>query len=564
MLRVRGGFRSSEFVENPLRRAAFLAQDFALGYYIRVHYLSGTRWGPALGLFMVDRVRSAGRPRRGSPRAAGFVLVVLLLGIPAGSTTGGLEPRLGSSAFGAEVSIARVAPAASPERPDASSLNVSPPQVTPNPVDVNSTVTLVVNVSGGFSPYEISWHGLPAGCVSANLTNLSCAPSQVGNFSVYVSANDSRGNSTQSAPTNVTVNTAFEGSEGISPSAGPKPLNVTFYSFPYGGTPAYSFHWIFGDGTGSYEGNVTHSYSVAGNYTVLYWENDSGGGGLVWNTTISAVAQALSVNLTSRASIDVGQGIQFSANVSGGTGSYSISWSGLPSPCVPANASQLSACHPSTPGTYPIEVYVRDSAQELASGQFRFSVYAPPSVEWLRASRYSMDLGQTTVLNVAPSNGTGIFNFTWHGLPPGCFPQNLSFIDCTPSTPGTFPVNVTLVDSDGLTAVSPIVQIHVDPPLAVPSIFASTNITEVGVRSVNFTANASGGSGIYDFQWGIYPRGALRRTRARSPVPRQRRGTIPRPYPSRIATQRPSRPAPHSCASSRSSRPRPSGSGRET
>jgi len=143
-------------------------------------------------------------------------------------------PRGGSSEFGAGVHIPGVTLVTSATRPGANSLNASLPEATPNPVDVSMTVDFVVNVSGGVPPYELAWHGLPVGCVAANLTNLSCAPSQVGNFFVYVSANDSRGNSTQSAPTNVTVNTAFEGSGGISPSAGPKPLNVSFYSFPFG------------------------------------------------------------------------------------------------------------------------------------------------------------------------------------------------------------------------------------------------------------------------------------------------------------------------------------------
>lgn len=434
------------------------------------------------------------------------VAAVLLL-IPSAAMT--LHPEVVSSSHGdREFASTTVTPRLSLTiRPGFSPLNISTPTGTPNPVDVNATLFLLTNVTGGVSPYQISWSGLPSGCASANTTNISCTPSKAGSYLVLASVNDSNGSSARSASAAVTVNSAFEGSGGVSPDAGPKPLNVSFFSFPFGGTSPYSFHWLFGDGTGSYQGNVTHDYAMAGVYTAYYWQNDSGGGSFVWNTSITVVPKALSVDLASRQSVDLGQSVQFSANVSGGTGNYSIGWSGLPTPCVPANSSRLSSCVPSIPGTYPVAIYVHDTVHELANSQFSFTVYAPPTVAWLRATLYTVDVNQMTVLNVAPTNGTGVFNFTWNGLPAGCRQGNLSFIDCTPTSAGVYPVNVTLVDSNGLSVGSPTIVIHVDPALALTSVEISTNVTEVGGRSIAISSSAGGGSGPYTFRWSGFPPG---------------------------------------------------------
>lgn len=393
--------------------------------------------------------------------------------------------------------------------PAANPLGLSAINASPDPVDVNKTLNLSVSVSGGVPPYEVSWTGMPKGCTSANLTNLTCSPSQVGYYIVQAWVNDSNGSSAKSVGRNVTVNPVFAGSGGVSPSAGPKPLNVSFYSFPYGGSSPYSFHWMFGDGGGSVLGNVTHSYPAAGVYAVLYWQNDSGGGTYAWNTSVTVVAQTLTVSMSSRQSIDIGQSIQFSANVSGGTGIYSIGWSGLPSPCLPANSTRLTSCQPTTVGSYPMGVFVHDTAHELANVQSTFSVYAPPSVKWLRASTYSLDVGQSTMLNVAPVNGTGTFKFTWLGLPTGCSPQNLSFIDCAPSAPGSYPINVSLIDSNGVSVSSPTIRIHVDAALVAPPVNVSSNRAEVGGRPILLLINTTRemGSGTYTYNWGGLPPG---------------------------------------------------------
>lgn len=60
-------------------------------------------------------------------------------------------------------------------------------------------------------------------------------------------------------------------------TSGTVPLAVAFQAIPSGGTAPYVFHWDFGDGTTSTTQNPTHTYQVAGTYTVTLTVSDADG-----------------------------------------------------------------------------------------------------------------------------------------------------------------------------------------------------------------------------------------------------------------------------------------------
>jgi hypothetical protein len=71
---------------------------------------------------------------------------------------------------------------------------ISGPTVTaftawPSPVPENGTTYLNVTVQGGSSPYSFNYSGLP-GCISIDTPELSCVPTEVGNFTVVVTVTD--------------------------------------------------------------------------------------------------------------------------------------------------------------------------------------------------------------------------------------------------------------------------------------------------------------------------------------------------------------------------------------
>ncbi|MCI4321680.1 MAG: PKD domain-containing protein [Thermoplasmata archaeon] len=66
--------------------------------------------------------------------------------------------------------------------------------VTPHSVVLGQSSTLTASVSGGSAPYSYAWN-LPAGCVSANRSSLTCAPTVAGNLTLAVTVHDSASHS---------------------------------------------------------------------------------------------------------------------------------------------------------------------------------------------------------------------------------------------------------------------------------------------------------------------------------------------------------------------------------
>ncbi|HZY93198.1 MAG TPA: PKD domain-containing protein [Thermoplasmata archaeon] len=71
-------------------------------------------------------------------------------------------------------------------------------------VFVGSSVELAAHATGGFPGFSYAWSGLPAGCISQNVSSLICTPTQAGNYTVKVIATDSNGDASN-ATTNLLV-----------------------------------------------------------------------------------------------------------------------------------------------------------------------------------------------------------------------------------------------------------------------------------------------------------------------------------------------------------------------
>ena len=63
-----------------------------------------------------------------------------------------------------------------------------------------STVTFVVDVSGGSGGENFTWHGLPGPCTNATGDPVICTPSAQGTFDVTARVTDSNGGSVSSLP----------------------------------------------------------------------------------------------------------------------------------------------------------------------------------------------------------------------------------------------------------------------------------------------------------------------------------------------------------------------------
>jgi hypothetical protein len=159
-------------------------------------------------------------------------------------------------------------------------------------------------------------------------------------------------------------------------------------------------------------------------------------------------------------------------------------------------------------GAYLVTVVLNDSANESVSTSFTIYatalalVVAPPV-----ATPPTVDLGQTTTLNVSVSGGAGVYTYQWLGLPTPCISVNASSITCTPSAVGTSAISVLVVTSEGEELESNATSLRVVAPVAIQSATDSPSSIDIGMASDLAVALASSGTGGLVYDWTGLPPG---------------------------------------------------------
>jgi len=190
--------------------------------------------------------------------------------------------------------------------------------------DIGVKLHFWASLLGGAPPIQISWNFGDGNLGTGSTLNHTYFVT--GAYFPQVWANDTAGHKTTSV-THVTVASRL----AIMPTASPNPtdagLPVLFGIGQASGTPPYSYSWIFGDSGSSLQANPTHSYRSAGSYTPHAWLNDSGGESVnaSINVTVNLAVNISRLNATPNPS-NLGEPVNFTSTVGGGTGSYSYAW----------------------------------------------------------------------------------------------------------------------------------------------------------------------------------------------------------------------------------------------
>lgn len=204
--------------------------------------------------------------------------------------------------------------------PDLQGLSVA---ATPNPVDTGVSVTLNATFHLGTGPFAYAWT-LGDGTV-ASVGSPSHAYAAPGSYIANVTVTDAVGHAA-TASVVVVVVPALTTSPRALDDPGDAQAAILFSAGVGGGTSAISYSWLFGDGSASSAAGPSHVYGASGTYTVQLWANDSGGGHAS-GAFVEIVHGALAVSISARPSLPaVGQLVNFSANVSGGTAPYVYAW----------------------------------------------------------------------------------------------------------------------------------------------------------------------------------------------------------------------------------------------
>lgn len=207
--------------------------------------------------------------------------------------------------------------------------------------------------------------------------------------------------------------------------------------------------------------------------------------------------------------IDLGQAIDLSLAISGGSGGLTAQWTNLPAGCV-GGGSTAFVCSPTAAGTFDLSAEVTDAngvTSNSASATLR--VLNDPTVAPITIGPVSgkLDAGQTLTLTATPTGGTSVFTYSWQGLPNGCLSSNDSVISCTPSSNGAFEVQTQVTDSTGFAVSSPslVVEVFADPALRASESQASL----VQGQSLDLTINVTGGLAPYATAWTGLPEGCV-------------------------------------------------------
>ncbi len=377
-------------------------------------------------------------------------------------------------------------------------------------VGVGTPVHLGVTVGGGTSPYSALWF-VNGSLQSTTALNYTFTPSALGNYPITADGVDALENAlAPAAPITIVVTgpltvppiLASPGSGGIDVGQ-----PVVFQVNPTGGIGPRTYVWssLPSGCLGTNASRLTCTPLGPGLFNVTVRVTDSNN-----STVFSPVLpyrvylQPLATLTASVTQLDVGQSTDLEVGVTGGASPYSYAWTGTPSGC-PAPAGPSLVCSPVAGGTWVVQVTVTDANGGLSVvGSVTLVVHPSPRVT-LNVDRTTAEAGQPVTFSASAVGGTGIYTYTWTGLPFGCPGPNQSRITCTPVTRAGLNITVQVTDTFGVAALSNVASVLEYPALTVHLAVSPTSASTGTV--VSFGATASGGSGPLRYPWTGVPAG---------------------------------------------------------
>ncbi|MCI4323827.1 MAG: PKD domain-containing protein, partial [Thermoplasmata archaeon] len=381
--------------------------------------------------------------------------------------------------------------------------------------DVGQTVTVKGSGYGDAIPLQdATLDSIAMQCVGAKIGTCSggaLIPTTVGSFSAQytipsgptsgsyaLTLTDSAGNSASAEAA------IFEDPTVGIPAASPPSIDLgqstSFSSSVSLGTGSYHYSWT-GLPSGCSENLASTSCIPAapGRYSVQVTVTDSNGFSVNSGTLSFQVFPdpTLSTVTPSRASVDLGQSVFFSAAYGFGSGNYRFSWSGLPEGCNGESVDPIN-CTPTGNGSSVVRVQVTDTENEsVTNGSLGFTVYSDPTVniqESVTAAGATADVS----LNAMAGLGSGGYMYDWVGLPALCGEAG-SAVYCPVVSAGSYSIRVWVIDSNGISVLSAPLPLNVGLPLVAN--LTATSDDPTTSQTVAFTAAATGGTGGVTYAW---------------------------------------------------------------
>ena len=401
-------------------------------------------------------------------------------------------------------------------------------------VDSGQMATFSTTASGGSGTYTYQWQvnsgsgfvNVSTGTGGTTASYTTGALSIANNGSQYqVVVKDSFNNSVTSSTATVTIDPVLVTTAPANASVD-SGQTATFSTIASGGRGGYTYQWQVNSGSGFVNvstgtGSTTASYttgtlSIANNgtqYQVIV--TDSLNSSVTSSTATVTVNPVLATTAPANASVDSGQTATFSTMASGGSGTYTYQWqvnsgSGFVNVSTGTGgtaASYTTGVLSTVDSNSEYQVIVSDSLGESVTSSTA-TVMVNPAVVAATPANATVDNGQMATFSTVASGGSGAgYTYQWQVNTGSGFVNVSGATAASYTTPVLHHIpdngtqyQVIVTDSLGGSVTSGIATVTVNPALVTT---APANATVDNGQTATFSTTASGGSGIYTYQWQV-------------------------------------------------------------
>jgi len=371
---------------------------------------------------------------------------------------------------------------------------------TPSSAVIGGSVAWNATASGGSGSYTYSWTGTDS--LSGSNSSVSKTYSTSGEKIATVTVIS--GTQTATANCSATITTSpieLSASCSATPSSVSVGGSIAWNATASGGSGSYTYSWTGTDSLSGSDSSISKTYTTAGSklatITVV-------SGTETVTANCSATVTDLSSDLTASCSanpgsITVGNVINWSSVVSGGTGNYSYLWSGTDSLSGTSSSASLAYSSVGTKNasvtvTSGTSTAIANCSATVTSGGGGGPVvctancgggggpviYSSNSLSgYCEGVPSNGKVGDQVIWNVYPSGGNGSYSFNWYGSE-GATGYGYSILK-TYTTPGAKTMSVNIYS--GGESISRTCSITVGQVLA----YVSPSLTSVYLSEIPYT-----------------------------------------------------------------------------